>query len=196
MLKSLPPNFPEFGSGLSRGESMPRTCTICRHPNRNQIDMALVQNGPLRAISDQWSVSKTALLRHRNKCLPTHLLKAKALSDVKSATSLAKEVQQREESEIQSATSLVAELRELAKKTGAVLSRAMSEKNGDLALKAIARLERQLELKARLLGELEERGSTTSQRIEVVYVDKAVILPAAPAPRGLLAKGDDVVVTV
>jgi hypothetical protein len=57
----------------------------------------------------------------------------------------------------------------------------MSEKNGDLALKAIARLERQLELKARLLGELEERG-TSVQHIEVHYVDKAVILSAAPRP--------------
>jgi hypothetical protein len=39
---------------------------------------------------------------------------------------------------------------------GAVLTRALRQKDGDLALKAIARMERQLESKARLLGDLEE----------------------------------------
>jgi hypothetical protein len=85
----------------------------------------------------------------------------------------------KDESDLQSASVLVKELRELARKTGQILTRAMSEKNGDLALKAIARLERQLELKARLLGELEERG-TSVQHIEVHYVDKQLVLPAAP----------------
>ena len=142
---------------------MPRTCTICRHPNRTEIDSALIGSGPLRTVADHYGLSKTSLIRHRAKCLPMHLLRAK------------------DDSDLQSASALVKELRELARKTGEVLTRAMSEKNGDLALKAIARLERQLELKARLLGELEERG-TSVQHIEVHYVDKAVILSAAPRP--------------
>ncbi len=54
----------------------------------------------------------------------------------------------------------------------------MRRNDGELALKAIARLERQLELKARLLGELEERGGSTVQHIEVHYVDKQVVMPA------------------
>lgn len=140
---------------------MPRTCTICRHPNRTEIDTALIRPDSFRDIATRYGTSKSALERHRDKCLPKHLLRAK------------------EDSETQSATALVKELRELARKTGLILTRAMDEKNGDLALKAIARLERQLELKARLLGELEERGSSV-RRIEVLYVDKAVILPAAP----------------
>jgi hypothetical protein len=120
---------------------------------------------PLRHIASQYTTSTASLRRHKANCLPAHLLKAKELSDELSAG--------------QSASALVKELRELAKKTSAILSRAMSEKNGDLALKAIARLERQLELKARLLGELEERGASV-QRIEVVYVDKQLVLQAAP----------------
>src|ERR1017187_7370636 len=133
---------------------MPMTCTICSHPERTKIDSALVNLVPLRHIASQYATSTASLRRHKANCLPAHLLKAKELSD--------------ELSDGQSASALVTELRELAGKTSAILTRAMSEKNGDLALKAIARLERQLELKARLLGELEERGSTTSQRIEVV----------------------------
>lgn len=139
-----------------------RTCTICRHPNRGEIDSALVGSESLRDIAGRTGTSKSALERHRTSCLPAHLVKAK------------------EQSDVQSASALVKELRELARKTGEILTRATREKNGELALKAIARLERQLELKARLLGELEERGATV-QHIEVHYVDKAVILPAAPS---------------
>jgi hypothetical protein len=122
-------------------------------------------------MADQYGVSKTSLLRHREKCLPAHLLKAK------------------EETDIQSASGLVKQLQELARKTSLVLSRAMAKNDGELALKAIARLERQLELKARLLGELEDRGQTV-QHVEVHYVDKAIMLQprqarleASPRPR-------------
>jgi hypothetical protein len=140
---------------------MPQTCTICRHQHRNEIDKALIRPESLRDIALRFGTSKSALERHRAKCLPKHLLLAK------------------QDSETQNATALVNELRELAKKTGDILSRAMREKNGDLALKAIARLERQLELKARLLGELEERRGGGVQHIEVHYVDKAVIVQPA-----------------
>jgi hypothetical protein len=142
-------------------DQMARTCTVCRHPKRAEIDAALIRSESFRDVAGRFGTSKSALERHRTTCLPVHLLKAK------------------DEADVQSASALVKELRELAKKTGLVLSRAMRQKDGELALKAIARLERQLELKARLLGELEERGSTT-QHITVTYVDKAVIVPAAP----------------
>jgi hypothetical protein len=90
-------------------------------------------------------------------------------------------VKAKEQFDVQSASSLVKELCELTKRTGEILACAMREKDGDLALKAIARLERQLELKARLLGELEAGTPTTIQHIEVHYVDKAVIVAAPPA---------------
>jgi hypothetical protein len=129
-----------------------------------RIDEALIRSESLRDIAKFSGTSKSALERHRARCLPAHLVKAKADDDV------------------QSATSLVMELRELAEKTGAILTRAMAQKDGDLALNAIARLERQLELKARLLGELEDRGAAV-QNVVVTYVDKAMILPAAvPSP--------------
>ncbi len=64
------------------------------------------------------------------------------------------------------------ELRELTRKTGEVLTRAMRKKDGDLALKAIGRQEKQLELKGRILGQLEERGNGGATVVQVVYVDK------------------------
>jgi hypothetical protein len=44
---------------------MPRTCTICRHPEREAIDRALVRSEPYRHIAAQYGVSTTALQRHK-----------------------------------------------------------------------------------------------------------------------------------
>src|SRR5512132_269165 len=44
---------------------MPRSCTICMHPQRTAMEQALGDAIPLRTIADQWSVSKTALIRHK-----------------------------------------------------------------------------------------------------------------------------------
>jgi len=148
---------------------MPRTCTVCSHSRRSEIDTALVRPDSLRAIAGRFGTSKSALERHRAKCISEQLSKAQELSDVAAASNL------------------VDELLKLTRKTGEVLARALREKDGDLALKAIARLERQLELKGRLLGQLEERGASQTT-VQVIYIDKQVNVnaqrvapPALPA---------------
>src|SRR5262245_15870242 len=50
---------------------MPRQCTICCHPNRRAIEAALQGKTSLRTVAVGWSVSKTALLRHRKTHLAT-----------------------------------------------------------------------------------------------------------------------------
>ena len=49
---------------------MPRACSLCTHPDRLTIETAFRGGLPLRTIAAQWSVSKTALLRHRDAHLP------------------------------------------------------------------------------------------------------------------------------
>jgi hypothetical protein len=45
---------------------MPRTCTVCAHPERQAIDRALVGvTSPYRDIARQYGLSKDALLRHK-----------------------------------------------------------------------------------------------------------------------------------
>ncbi len=134
---------------------MPRSCTICAHPKRIEIDAALMASESFRNIAARFGISTGALQRHRSQHIATQLAKAQAAN------------------EITAASALVKELKELTRKTGAVLARALRSKNGELALKAIARLERQLELKGRLLGQLEghDSGRGGDTRIEVVYVD-------------------------
>ncbi len=60
---------------------MPRRCSICDHPQRQEIDRELVSGSfSFRTVSDRNGVSKTALLRHKASHLPGSLTRAAARS--------------------------------------------------------------------------------------------------------------------
>src|ERR1700683_4444298 len=146
---------------------MARTCTICGDSKRAEIDAALIQNEAYRSVAKRFNVSAPAVFRHQSEHLPAQMVKEKEVSEVAEASALVKE------------------LRELTRKTAAILTPAMRQKDGDLALKAVGRLERQLELKARLLGQLEERGSGGATVVQVVYVDAKMTAGTQKTPHSL-----------
>jgi hypothetical protein len=117
-----------------------RTCTACKHPSRDAINAALLGTESLRKIAARWSVSKTALLRHKAAHLPTAIVKAAAI-----------------EEEI-SGGKLLDRLMLLNRETASILleARTADTKDNQLALKAIARVERQLLLEGQLLAEMKE----------------------------------------
>jgi hypothetical protein len=51
---------------------MPRTCTICRHPERPDIEADLRAGIPYRDIARRQSISKHALSRHRLNHITLH----------------------------------------------------------------------------------------------------------------------------
>jgi hypothetical protein len=48
---------------------MPRTCTVCSHAARQQVELALISGRAIRDIAGQFDLSKTALDRHRHEHL-------------------------------------------------------------------------------------------------------------------------------
>lgn len=123
---------------------MPRTCTVCSHPAREAIDEALVEGVAFPALAAKYGVSKDALSRHKAKHLPAKLVMARAAEDVAQADSLLDQV------------------RDLQARAHRILDKA--EGAGDLrtALGAIREVRGNLELLARLLGELNEQPWLTS----------------------------------
>jgi DNA-binding transcriptional ArsR family regulator len=72
---------------------MPRTCTVCSHPERREIDRTLVsRSASYRDIAGQYSVSKTAVSRHTKEHLPDLLAKAYAAEEVTRADELLMDV--------------------------------------------------------------------------------------------------------
>jgi hypothetical protein len=118
---------------------VPRSCTICEHPDREAIDRALVGDSSNLSVSSLFGVSESAVRRHKANHLPAKLVMAQTAEEVAQADDLLQQV------------------RDLQGRALAILGKA--EAAGDLrtALGAIREVRGNLELLAKLLGELDER---------------------------------------
>jgi hypothetical protein len=142
---------------------MPRTCTICSHPQRADIDAAAIAGASYRTIAHQFTVSRDALMRHKADHLLAELVKAKQAEDVSRATDLLTMATNRDKIAL------------------ALLSRA--ERAGDLktAVQALRVSLVSLELLARLRGELNEQ-TTVNVLVLPEYMAARSALVAALAP--------------
>ena len=118
---------------------MSRVCTACAHPERAAIDAALVAGTPNRRIATQHGLSEAAVRRHAAEHLPASLVTAAG------------------EEATRQALDVLQQLKTINAAALTVLRDARTAGDGDLALKAIDRIHRQIELQAKLLGDLDER---------------------------------------
>src|SRR5918995_1670169 len=118
---------------------MPRACNICTHPDREAIDEALISGVAFPALVAKYRVSKDSLSRHKANHLPAKLVMAQAAEEVAQADDLLDQV------------------RDLHAPALAILEAAERTKQHRTALSAIREARSNLELLAKLLGELDDR---------------------------------------
>jgi hypothetical protein len=122
---------------------MPRRCTVCAHPKVEAIDMALVAGEPYRSVANRYeSLSQASVQRHSENHLPATLAQAKGAEMIAHADDLLEQV------------------RDLQVRTFAILEAAEASEQHRTALSAIREARGNLELLAKLLGELDERPVT------------------------------------
>ena len=151
---------------------MPRVCTVCTHTERQRIDEALVTGTSFRKIAERFGTSTTALYRHKQDHVPGHLAKAQAAEEVAQADDL------------------LARLLLLNQETLAILREARTghEKDNELALKAIARAEKQLELQGKLVGKLQDHPTVNVLVLPAWQMLRTTIFVAlAPYPEARVA---------
>jgi hypothetical protein len=149
---------------------VPRSCTICEHPDREAIDEALVAGSSNLSLSSLCAVSEQALRRHKANHLPAKLVMAQAAEEVAQADTLLEQV------------------RDLQRRALDILDKA--EEAGELrtALGAIREARGNLELLAKLLGELDERPQMNLNLAPEWLELRAVIVTALePHPEALRA---------
>ena len=117
---------------------MPRVCSICTHAQRADIDAALVRRDSLRDIAGRFGVSRSALARHSDEHLGPALAKAQDAHEETHALDVLKQ------------------LRAINGACLAILQEARQQRDAHTALKAVDRIQRQIELQAKLLGDLDE----------------------------------------
>jgi hypothetical protein len=125
---------------------MSRTCTICSHKQRASIEAAIVAGTSNREITSTFSVGRMAIERHATNHLIQAIKVAKQEQDLQSG-SIALERMARGEGIVDA---ILDEYWNEEKK----------QKVPELALKALAELRRQVELRAKLEGELDEHSIT------------------------------------
>jgi hypothetical protein len=120
---------------------VPRTCTICSHPARERIDSELVRRTPYRNIAQRFSVSGTALSRHLNEHLAEYV--QKALSEY--ATEKGVKVLER--------------LSGVLGRLEGFLDEAEEQRDARSFVVVAAELRKELELLAKLQGDLDQEGA-------------------------------------
>lgn len=152
---------------------MPKPCTICANPKLADINAAILSTQSYRDVARRYGTTKSAIGRHR-----PHIAQAIARAKTPAATKLDKatEKQQaavaiREAGQVETVLDrLMAYHRVLAE----LLKEAREAKDHAGALRAVQAGLKQLELEARLLGELKDHsGSGTGITVQVVYVNAA-----------------------
>ncbi len=117
---------------------MPRACTICQHPRREAIDRALVGGAALSETAALFRVSNDAVSRHKANHLPAKLVLAQEAEDVREALDVIKQ------------------LKAINAASLHILKEAREQGKQGTALAAIDRIHKQIELQAKLLGELDD----------------------------------------
>jgi hypothetical protein len=118
---------------------VPRECTVCAHPDRAEIDEALVGGASNRSVASLYDVTEAAVRRHKANHLPAKLVMAQAAEEVAQADDL------------------LAQMQDLQRRTLAILEAAETTNQHRTALSAIREARGNLELLAKLIGELDER---------------------------------------
>ena len=149
---------------------MPRACTVCTHPDLEAINRALVEGTPNRRIASQHDVTERAVRNHKANHLPETLAKAQ------------------EAEEVAQADDLLGQVQDLQARTLAILEAAEGSREHRTALAAIREARSNLELLAKLLGELDERPQV-NLLISPEWLElRAVIITALePHPQALRA---------
>ncbi len=142
---------------------MPRSCLICQHPDRESIDKALARQTSNRELARVYSLSESAVRRHKGNHLPATLAKA------------------HEAEEVAHADGLLADVRSLQARTLAVLEAAELSHEHRTALAAIREARSNLELLAKLLGELDERP-VVNLNVSTEWLELRAVLVTALEP--------------
>ncbi len=156
---------------------MPRTCTICRHSQRERIEQALLAGRGLRDVAARFGTSKTSLARHKEKHLKAELVAAHRAAEAERPGRLLDDVRGSE--------NRAERLYEAAEQ---ILGRALKARDLRTALQAIraavdviGEARQHLELRGELTGEI-AAPIPAQQNIVVLMPQVPAAAPAQPSP--------------
>jgi len=159
---------------------MTMRCSVCDHPEREAIERALIGSQSVRDIAGRYGPSRSAVGRHKLLHLPAKLVKAKESAEVARVTQSVRD-------EIGQALDVIQQLKAINVACLEVLKKARVAGDDVTLLRSVDRIHRQIELQARLLGELQDAPQVNVlvlpewQRLRVVVAEALRPFPEARA---------------
>jgi hypothetical protein len=151
---------------------MPRTCTVCRHSQREQIEKDLLSGDSYRNIADRFGTSKTALVRHKGEHLPKELVKARDEQGVLRSERLLDSIHNQEDR----AESLYVAAETILKRALAVKDLRTAIQSIRAAVDVMGEARAYLELRGTLSGEL---GARAAQQVSIGKI-QVLAMPKCP----------------
>lgn len=143
---------------------MSRVCTVCNHLNRAEIETAFVSGVSYRDIAGQFQISKTAVQRHASEHISQSIQQSQLAMDEARGIDV------------------VRQLKDINTVTLEILQEARNKKKNGMALFAIDRIIKQLELQAKLLGDIDKPQVNIILMPEWRIIRSAIIRALAPYP--------------
>jgi hypothetical protein len=139
---------------------MTRTCIICRHKKRDDIDTDLLGNDTFRNIATRYNVSTGALQRHKRNHLLARLAEVHQVRE-EAFNQIRKNVADRAKLDIMQADDLYNQVHDLRQRALSLLGQA--EMSGDLrtALIGIREARSCIELLAKIEGQIDDKAQLT-----------------------------------
>jgi hypothetical protein len=103
-----------------------RTCTVCKHSQKDDIDTALIGNGTFRYISEKYNVSTGALQRHKKEHLIHRLAEVQKAKDV-ALNKFAEKAAHEAREEIDQSGDMLTQIQDLGKRALSLLARGCIE---------------------------------------------------------------------
>jgi hypothetical protein len=171
---------------------MARVCTICRHPDREAIEKALVASETgYRTIAKRFAISESALFRHRQNHLPEVLARGLAAAPKpvdhqkpvdpaprEHDLEIASYHQALEAQQESHALDVTKQLKAINAACLEVLRQARTDGKHAILLRAVDRIARQIELQAKLLGQIDERTTVNVAVLPEWHGLRQVVLDA------------------
>jgi len=151
---------------------MAKHCSICTHPARETIDSSLVRRVPYAKISERFGVATGTLSKHLNEHLAAHV--QQALTEYGTSKGI----------------KVLTKLSTLVDRLGSFLDRAEEAGDSPEFRATAAELRKQLELVAKLQGDLDQEGTThINLQLNVGWIElrSAILLALEAHPE---ARGD------
>jgi len=178
-----------------------RPCRICHHARRDEIEAAIFGGAPFRTVAQRYGMKHPSVLRHRNQHMAEQLAAAAearraggdgaapsppATSPLTASSAPTSSGGRRQDTA--EALDVLGQLRAINSAALVVLRDARTAGDGRLVLLAIDRIHRQLELQAKLLGELDDRPTINLLMApEWILVRSTVLSALQPYPDATVA---------